>query len=269
MSIVGRMLYMYKSVTCTIRECGRRVGIASIKFCRSRGFAIALGLVLVFAAGGGFLYQSRTRAAFSISDVFLALGFSVKEIVIKGNSAVTDEQILRVIENQRSIVLLPLNELCERIKKQSPWIKKVSISRVIPSGVLNVSIVEYEAFANWYHGGINSIIDDTGYVILDHDRRYENLISIYGENAVQNLAFIKRILGSGDELSTMISSFVFADGGKCSIDFSSGLRVKFSQHDADVVWNKLVGLYEASSGILMQKIIDMDALSVTDERGKA
>ena len=264
MSIVRRMLYMCKSMACTMRECGRRVCTSSSKFYIGKGPAIAMGLVLVFAVGGGFLYRSGTRAAFGISDVFLALGFSVKEIVIKGNSAVTDEQILRVIENKRSIVLLPLNELCERIKRQSPWIKKVSISRIISSGVLNVNIVEYEAFANWYHGGINSIIDDTGYVILDHDRRHENLISIYGKDAVQNLAFIKRIIGSGDELSAMISSFVFADGDKCSIYFSSGLQVKFSQRDSDVAWNKLVDLYETSSGILMQKVIDMDTLSATN-----
>ena len=192
-----------------------------------------------------------------LSDGLVSLGLPVRSVIVRGNVMVDKDTIHDVVDRERSIVLVPLKELSQRIKRQSPWIKDVKISRVLSSGALKINIEEYDAFANWCHHGINSVIDRAGYVIVNSEGRFPHLISVYGDDAVEHLEFVRDILDDKGPLSSMISSFSLLDTGGWNVDFSSGLRVRLPESGPKEAWAQLKQLHLDSGGLLMWNEIDM------------
>lgn len=224
------------------------------------GVLVVLGAFLVFP-----LLVSGDRVFSIVSDGLVSFGLPVNKVVIRGNFMANHSAVYDVVDEGQSIVLLPLRELRQQIRKQSPWIKDVKINRVLSSGILNVDIEEHDAFANWCHHGINSVIDRTGYVITNSEGRLEHLVSVYGDDAVDHLGFVRDVLGDSGPLSTMISSFSLLDAGGWNVDFSSGLRVKLPGSNPQEAWRRLMQLYLDSDGLLMWSEIDMrnaDRISV-------
>ena len=192
-----------------------------------------------------------------LSDVLVEMGISVKEILVYGDHMVNPEDVVRVVDRKKSIIMLPLKKLGNLVKLQNPWIKEVAINRVLYSGTLNIRIYEHEAFANWCHHGVNSIIDDTGYVIVNSEERFDNLVSIYGDDAIEDMGFIRNILKTGEVLSTMVSSLSLIDGKRWDVNFSSGLRVKLPEFDPMYAWEGLVQMHNEYHDLLMWGEIDM------------
>ena len=96
-----------------------------------------------------------------------------------------------------------------QIKSSNRWIKDVSVKRLLPNTLL-ITIQEYSAFANWYHDHKNSIIDNLGHVIIDSCDIRDDLTSIYGDNALSHLDFIREIIDNSI-IGSMISSITYVD----------------------------------------------------------
>lgn len=221
---------------------------------------IVLGVFLVFP-----LLVPEEKVFRMLSDGLISIGLPVRNVVVQGNVMVSQGAIRDVVDQDRSIVLLSLKGLGQRIKQHSPWIKDVRISRVLASGTLKISIKEHDAFANWYHHGINSVVDRGGYVIINSEGRLAHLVSVYGDDAVEYFEFVREVLDGDGALSSMISSFSLLDTGGWNVDFSSGLRVKLPRAGAKEAWARLTQLYLESDGLLMWREIDMrnvDKISV-------
>ena len=216
---------------------------------------IAAIIVILIISVPHIVYSDKISQM--LSDVLVGMGISVKEIFVYGDHMVNTNDILRVVDRKRSIVMLPLKKLSNLVKLQNPWIKEVSISRVLYSGTLNIRIYEHQAFANWCHHGVNSIIDDSGYVIVNSEERFDNLVSIYGDDAIEDMKFIRNVLKTEEVLSTMISSLSLIDGKRWDINFSSGLRVKLPEFNPLGAWESLVQMHNEYHDLLMWGEIDM------------
>ncbi|MCU7611689.1 FtsQ-type POTRA domain-containing protein [Anaplasma capra] len=226
-----------------------------VRFVVTVGAMLAMSGWAVPGSNGAKLWADRLHAA--ISDVLIGAGFATKEVVVRGSSVVSVAEILQMINRDRPIVLLSLRKLRNRIKSHSPWVKEVAVHRELTSGVLSITVEEYAAFANWRHHGVNSIIDNTGHVIVDSDERFDNLVSIYGDEALEDLHFVREVLNNGGILSTMISSFSWLGNRRWDVGFSSGLQVRLPENNPQAAWNYLVQLHKSSGELLMWKVIDM------------
>lgn len=234
-------------------SCFRRVCLF-LSLRRVRLCVVGVVTVLVFVVPH-VVHSSKVAQA--LSDVLVGMGISVREVLVHGNHMVDPSDVLRVVDKRKSIVMLPLKRLSNLVKLQNPWIKEVSINRVLYSGTLNIRIQEHKAFANWCHHGVNSIIDDAGYVIVNSEERFDNLVSIYGDDVIEDLQFVSKILREGEVLSTMISSFSWSDGKQWDINFSSGLRVRLPEFNPYAAWESLVHMHYDYSDLLMWEEIDM------------
>ncbi|AAZ68701.1 cell division protein FtsQ/DivIB [Ehrlichia canis] len=191
-----------------------------------------------------------------ISDKLINCGFAVDDIVINGNKFVPSDYIRGFVSVNKSILFLPLSELQKEIKDSSKWIKSVSVKRLLPN-VLQIRVLEYLPFANWYHDDGSSIIDDTGHVIVSDYDEQDDLVSIYGNEALQGLHFIKKLVNENSVLSNMISSMFYFDDGSWDIVLSSGLNIKLPKENPYNAWNNLLSICEASSEFLIWKTVDM------------
>ncbi|SCV62200.1 Cell division protein FtsQ [Anaplasma phagocytophilum] len=193
----------------------------------------------------------------AFSDMLVKAGLPIREVVIKGNHMAQPNDVLYVIDNERSIVLLGLEDLKMRIKHRNPWIKDVAITRLLHSGVLNINVKEYEAFANWNHHGVNSIIDNTGHVIVNSVPRFSNLVSICCDDAKEDLHFVRAILDDDSALVAMVSSLFWVEGKRWDVDLSSGLRIKLPEDNPVEAWFHLMKEYPIFDNFFIWKEIDM------------
>ncbi|MGN7618624.1 MAG: cell division protein FtsQ/DivIB [Ehrlichia sp.] len=202
------------------------------------------------------LYTCSLILLDSISTCLVNCGFAIDEIVIHGNKSVDSGYIRQFFDHNKSIFFVSLNKLQKELKASSQWIKDVSIKRLLPN-VLDIEIREYSPFANWYHDGGSSIIDDTGYVIVNNYTEQDDLISIYGNEALKNLDFIQKLVNDNNVLSSMISSVFYLDNNCWDIVLSSGLHIKLPEENPYHAWNSLLRIYEASNEFLIWKVVDM------------
>lgn len=191
-----------------------------------------------------------------MSDQLVRWGFSIDEIVIDGNKFATSDCIQKFIDSDRSILFMSLSELRRKIKDSSQWIKDVSVKRLLPN-ILEIKILEYLPFANWYHDYGSSIIDDTGHIIVNSNEEQDDLISIYGNEALKGLHFVKELINENSVLSNMISSMYYVDDGRWDIILSSGVNIKLPKENPYNAWNNLLNIYEASNEFLIWKTVDM------------
>ncbi|WDM85106.1 FtsQ-type POTRA domain-containing protein [Ehrlichia sp. JZT12] len=202
------------------------------------------------------LYACSLVVLDSLSICLTNHGFAVDEVVIRGNKSVNSEYIRQFIDNEKSILFMSLSELRKELKASSQWIKNVSVKRLLPN-VLHIEIQEYSPFANWYHDNGSSIIDDTGYVIVNDYDEQDDLISIYGNEALKGLDFIRKLVNDNNVLSSMISSVSYVDNNRWDIILSSGLHINLPKENPYDAWNSLLRIYEASNEFLIWKVVDM------------
>ena len=205
---------------------------------------------------GGKLYTYSLSILNGISTSLIGHGFAVDQIIIDGNKSVNSDYIRQFVDDNKSILFISLSKLQQKLKDSSQWVKNVSIKRLLPN-VLHIHVQEYSPFANWYHNDGSSIIDDTGYVIVDNYDEQDDLISIYGDDALKDLDFIRKLVNDNNVLSSMISSVSYVGNNCWDIILSSGLHIKLPEENPYNAWNSLLRVYEASNEFLIWKVVDM------------
>ncbi|QXK91743.1 FtsQ-type POTRA domain-containing protein [Neoehrlichia mikurensis] len=249
MSLVNNLQkrYLARSKVDCIKKCF----FIAVIFCTS--------VTILYFFRNQILYNvSKGYSTFitNISNILINNGFVIDKVIISGNASINKSDILQFVDRKCAIIFLSINDMRDRIKSSNAWIKDVVIKRVLPNTIY-IEVQEYYAFANWIHNGINSIIDNTGHVIVNTSNRANNLISIYGDNALHNLYFIREVLSDNSMLSAMISSFIWVGDRRWDIIFSSGLEVRLPESDPHIAWNYLAYLNRTSNEFITWKVVDM------------
>ncbi|KYW90523.1 cell division protein FtsQ/DivIB [Ehrlichia ruminantium] len=192
---------------------------------------------------------------YRLSDQLVNCGFTVDKILIDGNEYVSSDEIRKLVD-ARSIFFVSLADLRNKIESSHPWIKDVSVKRLLPN-TLQITVQEYSAFANWHHDNKNSIIDSFGHVIVDNCSIRDDLTSIHGDGALTHLDFIREVVNDNTLVGGMVSSITYVDSHWWDIVLSSGLNIKLPNNDSYAAWRELLNIYKASSEFLVWKTIDM------------
>ncbi|WP_339045982.1 cell division protein FtsQ/DivIB [Candidatus Mesenet endosymbiont of Agriotes lineatus] len=174
-----------------------------------------------------------------LSDILVNWGLSINTISLQGNHFVSKEEVLEFIDKSKPILFISLLKIKRNIELSNRWIKNVDVQRILPNTIA-ISIEEYKPFAIWHHGNQFSVIDSTGYVIIN-DYYVDGLVLIFGNNALSGLDFVKAVVNSNTELSQQISSFNYMRDW--NIIFNNGLEVRLSQDNPNDAWNCLNKLH--------------------------
>ncbi|GHM59297.1 MAG: hypothetical protein sL5_02900 [Candidatus Mesenet longicola] len=190
-----------------------------------------------------YVNSSTAKCNNKLSDILVNWGLSIDIISSQGNHFVSKKEVLKFIDKSKPILFISLSKIKRNIELSSRWIKNVNIQRILPNTIA-ISIEEHKPFAIWHHGNQFSVIDSTGYVIIN-DYYVGGLVPIFGNDALSELDFVQAVINSNTELSRQISSFNYMQGW--NIVFNNGLEIKLPQDNPNHAWNCLKRLHDESN----------------------
>lgn len=151
-----------------------------------------------------------------------------------------------------------LNILLNKIK-QDPWIKNVSIRRILPN-TLEINVEEYSPFAILKTNNKYELIDENGVVINISEREkrgYYNLIFITGDGAKENIYGLFNLLSTKPYLFSRIKSIIRIGTRRWNFELDNGIIVKMPENDIIEAWERLDKIISIKGSEINIKIIDL------------
>lgn len=99
--------------------------------------------------------------------IFFSASFSVRDIIVEGNSLISSERIISEVPKNKNIFLINSVRIEKNLKKKIPEINAIQVYRGLPDA-LKIVISEYDQSLLWKTG-------DTYYLIDSDGRGYKNI----------------------------------------------------------------------------------------------
>jgi cell division protein FtsQ len=207
-------------------------------------------------AGGhvGGVVSASTRAA----------GLEIAEVRITGQSETSELDVLDSLGIGEGASLATFSVAAARARVETlPWVDTATIRKVYPGG-LDILIEEKAPYALWQHGGITSLIDSEGAVIVDSvSARYTNLPLIVGAEANGRAVELVGLLGGEPQLKPRVRAAVLVAGRRWNLMFDSGPMVMLPEEGAGEAMARLARL--DAEGLLLSRDIMRVDLRLTDQ----
>lgn len=199
---------------------------------------------------------------------FHSLDFDDEEFVditITGNNRASSDKILNIInevhesskENTFDNYQPFIKKLVIEIKKQLPWIDKITITRSIPN-LLNIKVTEYIPFAIWQKGKEKFVADKNGNIVpINNISDFEDLIVLSGDKATKHVKSLFNIFVTDPSLSSLVYSATWSGDRRWDIRLSNGLLIKLPENNISVAWGNLIKIYNLPGSIVGLKVIDL------------
>jgi cell division protein FtsQ len=154
-----------------------------------RMWTTAASLLLTAAVGyglwtGGYVEKTYADLSTRAARLTVEAGFGLQRLTVEGQRRTADADIVKALEMDSELSLFGYDTSAarERLEKL-PWVKQAQVMRLLPSTV-HVALVEREPYAVWQFEGKTHLIDDTGAVVQEADRReHLNLPFVVGKGA--------------------------------------------------------------------------------------
>ena len=157
------------------------------------------------------------------------------------------------LDNKNNLSIL-LNKI-----KQDPWIKNVSIRRILPNR-LEINVEEYSPFAILKTNNKYELIDENGMVINISEREkrgYYNLIFITGDGAKENIYGLFNMLSTKPYLFGRIKSIIRIGNRRWNFELDNGIIIKMPENDIIEAWEKLDKIISIKGSEINIKSIDL------------
>ena len=157
------------------------------------------------------------------------------------------------LDNKNNLSIL-LNKI-----KQDPWIKNVSIRRILPNR-LEINVEEYSPFAILKTNNRYELIDENGMVINISEREkrgYYNLIFITGDGAKENIYGLFNMLSTKPYLFGRIKSIIRIGNRRWNFELDNGIIIKMPENDIIEAWEKLDKIISIKGSEINIKSIDL------------
>ncbi len=193
-----------------------------------------------------------------------AAGLAISEVRITGQSETAELEVLERLGIGEGVSLATFSVTTARERIQAlPWVATATIRKVYPGG-LDVVIEERTPYALWQHGGITSLIDSEGAVIVDAAAaRFTGLPLIVGTDANGRAAELVALMALEPQIKARIRAAVLVAGRRWNLMLDSGVMVMLPEDGADAAITALAAL-DASLMLLNRDIARVD-LRVADE----
>lgn len=210
-----------------------------------------------------FLYKNNFLKAFKKESALVYSQTFLKDICV--NVEITGVDKADIYEIQSKIYDFcnlenknNLNILLDTIK-QDPWIKEVTIKRVLPN-TLQIIVEEYLPFAIWKNNEDVELIDEQGTTIniTEREKRgYYNLLIVTGEGSKENIYSLFNMLSSNPSLFSRIKSAIRIGDRRWNFELDNNIIVKMPENDLLTAWDKLEKIISIKGSEINLKTIDL------------
>lgn len=192
--------------------------------------------------------------------------YRFSEINIEGNFHVSDEDIIRVVNEVETSAdndidsdgsRFFIKNLVQKIKLTLPWVDQVRVTRTMPN-ILNIAISEYEPFAIWQNEVGKYLSDKDGNLVPYEDlKEFENMVILSGEDANVNAKSLFNIFATDPHLSANVYSATWVSNRRWDIRFENALLIKLPATNIADAWQRLINIYNKPGSIIGLKVIDL------------
>ncbi len=234
---------------------------------RRRWFRTTLSSLVIILLGGtgwwsirsGLVERVVVSTKWQAIQTSAALGFRVDEVLVVGRQETDRARLLAALGIVRGAPILAFDVEEAKIRiSRLPWIRKVSVERMLPDTVL-LTVEERAPIAIWQHRGTLALIDAAGEIIKrDQLERFGDLLLVVGEDAPDHTAALMKTLGSQPELLDLVEAAIRVGGRRWNLRLSGGIDVQLPEENASIAWLRLAQ-YQRSHGVLQRdvKIVDL------------
>lgn len=183
-----------------------------------------------------------------------AAGLGITEVRITGQSETAELDVLNSLGIGDGTSLATFSVAAARARVEAlPWVDTAIIRKVYPGG-LDIVVRERRPYALWQHGGITSLIDSEGAVIVDTVApRYAELPLIVGAEANSRAVELVGLIGGEPEFAERVRAAVLVAGRRWNVILDNGVLVMLPETGADDALAALAQL--DGSGMLLDREI--------------
>tara|TARA_Y100000590_G_scaffold264257_1_gene296884 strand:+ start:1459 stop:2199 length:741 start_codon:yes stop_codon:yes gene_type:complete len=185
--------------------------------------------------------------------------FKVKDIKIIGTEKTNPYELKQILSSSLNNLITFDKDRAKSLLEEVGWVKRASIKKIYPN-TLSINIIESEPFAIFFNNQDIFLIDIDGQIISPNPdiNKYENLMSVRGENAENKLSeIIKEISISFPGVRNKINSLELVDKRRWNLFLSDDLLVKLPDTEISQSLKNLKQLFEDNQ-ILDSNIIEVD-----------
>jgi cell division protein FtsQ len=190
-----------------------------------------------------------------IKDFFSKIGFKLEKIYVSELEYVKLDEVMQVVglETGDSVFAGNLKQIQKNIKEVSPWVSQVGVIRELPN-ILHLVVKEHVPKAMIEDDNMIFFVDAAGKKILEiepkqiHD--FENIMMLYGENAVLYLSNLLEFIEEDSEIFSYIEYGEWVGDRRWDIKLVNGVKIMLPEIDPERAWrrflkiNKKINLFD-------------------------
>lgn len=211
---------------------------------------IAAGLAAGLATGAwlgwsGTVYAVTTDITTKALNISGEVGLQVKAVYADGRKN-TDRALL---ESQLNVAIgqpilgFDTSEAKARLEAL-PWVQRASVGRFLPD-TIKVRLEEHKPLALWQNGGVFSLIDGDGGVIVsgltqaDVAKHFGKLRILVGDNAPAHAVDLIQMLGTEPELSARVKAATWVGDRRWTLRLDNNIDVLLPESAPLAAWRYL------------------------------
>ena len=203
------------------------------------------------------LLSTYSQNQFNISLEKKNILFKVKTIKVLNNILINENEIKKNLENiyNMNIFLIKRRDIEDPLKKIT-FFDKVEVKRKYPSTII-VKISETEPVANLFKNKVKYLLDSSSNLIsLDKNRNFDNLPSIFGEEAENYFVDFLKKLKKNNFPVNKIKNYYYFQIGRWDIQLVNNKIIKLPHNNINEAIEKTIELLERED-FKNYKIIDL------------
>lgn len=194
-------------------------------------------------------------------DYSAKLGLTLDDIVIEGRDKVSQNEILSLLELDRSSSFLEINEKdLEKLIKTLPWVQEVKIKKTYLPNVLQIGLREKEVVAIYQLGSKFYGLDEKGQIIKTDFKPNKEMIVVLGKGAPEHVLSILKIVSKNKDVYKRIKALQYISERRWNVvldDIKDGKIIKLPQDNYEQAWKKLLKL-NVTHGLLKRPLTIID-----------
>ena len=232
------------------------------------GIFVSFFTMLVLYGGywlisSGWANQTAETIKWKAISLLSKTGFKLKEILVVGRLETSQKSLRKAMRLDRGAPILTYDLEAARLRVEAlPWIRHVSIKRMLPETIL-VSITESRPLAIWQNDGKFCLIDTNGNVIEGIDfKKFNSLMLVVGQEAPNNTAELFALLETDHNMQHLVKAAIWVGGRRWNLRMKGEINVQLPEKNAAAAWARLAR-YERIHQILRKNVQTLD-LRISD-----
>ena len=234
--------------------------IKLIRFLLNKKIRIAIAMLLFITLSVFILKPSIILNTKLVDNTLVNLGFSLKEIEIKGIQALTKDEIKNNIAFYKCNNLFCINlKETKRNLKEIGWIKNVNINLALPAK-LQIVIKEETPKYIVDHQSYFRLLNSDGKIITKVDtiqEKYKEVLVLAGRKVSERINQLNSIFSHSPTLAKKITQAKLVSDRRWSLIYLSKIIIDLPEREPQIAFKKIQDM-DKKYGLLSDKLTKID-----------